>query len=40
MDEIDRALANYVEFTGRRTYLLINYDIAYHMGGEIEGNDE
>jgi hypothetical protein len=37
IDEIDRVLAKHYGFTDEELDFIINYDIKYRMGGELEG---
>jgi hypothetical protein len=37
IDEIDKALAKHYGFTEEELDFIINYDIKYRMGGELEG---
>jgi hypothetical protein len=40
IDEIDRVLARHYGFTDEELDFIINYDIKYRMGGELEGKVE
>ena len=40
MDEIDIALADYYGFSEDELDFIINYDIKYRMGKEIESNEK
>lgn len=40
MDEIDKVLARHYGFTDEELDFIINYDIKYRMGDELNGNDE
>jgi hypothetical protein len=37
IDEIDKILAKHYGFTEEELYFIINYDIKYRMGSELEG---
>jgi hypothetical protein len=39
IDEIDRVLAKHYGFTDEELDFIINYDIKYRMGGELEGGE-
>jgi hypothetical protein len=39
IDEIDKVLAKHYEFTEEDLDFIINYDIKYRMGGELEGEE-
>jgi methylase of polypeptide subunit release factors len=39
IDEIDKVLAKHYGFTGEELDYIINYDIKYRMGGELEGEE-
>jgi hypothetical protein len=39
IDEIDKVLAKHYGFTGEELDFIINYDIKYRMGGELEGDE-
>ena len=40
IDEIDRVLARHYGFTDEELDFIINYDIKYRMGDELEATDE
>jgi hypothetical protein len=40
IDEIDKVLAKHYGFTEEELDFIINYDIKYRMGGELEGEEE
>lgn len=40
LDEIDKVLANHYGFTEEELDFIINYDIKYRMGKELESEDE
>jgi len=40
IDEIDKVLAQHYGFTDEELDFIINYDIKYRMGKELEGEDE
>ena len=40
IDEIDKVLAKHYGFTEEELDFIINYDIKYRMGDELENNDE
>jgi hypothetical protein len=40
IDEIDKALAEHYGFTDEELDFIINYDIKYRMGKELEGEEE
>jgi hypothetical protein len=40
IDEIDIVLANHYGFTDEELDFIINYDIKYRMGSELEGRGE
>jgi hypothetical protein len=40
IDEIDRVLARHYGFTDEELDFIINYDIKYRMGDELEAIDE
>ncbi len=40
IDEIDTVLGKYYGFTDEELDFIINYDIKYRMGKELEGDDE
>jgi hypothetical protein len=40
IDEIDKVLAEHYGFTEEELDFIINYDIKYRMGGELEGEEE
>ena len=40
IDEIDRVLAKHYNFTEEELDYIINYDIKYRMGKELEGNED
>lgn len=40
IDEIDTVLAKHYGFTDEELDFIINYDIKYRMGKELEGEDE
>ena len=40
IDEIDKVLAKHYGFTEEELDFIINYDIKYRMGDELESNDE
>lgn len=40
IDEIDKVLARHYGFTDEELDFIINYDIKYRMGDELNGNDE
>ena len=40
IDEIDKVLAEHYGFTNEELDFIINYDIKYRMGKELEGEDE
>jgi hypothetical protein len=40
IDEINRMLATYYGFTGERFDCIINYDIAWRMGRDMEMENE
>jgi predicted choloylglycine hydrolase len=39
IDEIDKVLAKHYGFTGEELDFIINYDIKYRMGGELEAEE-
>jgi hypothetical protein len=39
IDEIDKVLAKHCGFTEEELDFIINYDIKYRMGGELEGGE-
>jgi hypothetical protein len=39
IDEIDKVLAKHYGFTDEELDFIINYDIKYRMGGELEGEE-
>jgi hypothetical protein len=39
IDEIDKVLAKHYGFTKEELDFIINYDIKYRMGGELEGEE-
>jgi hypothetical protein len=39
IDEIDKVLAKHYGFTEEELDFIINYDIKYRMGGELEGEE-
>jgi hypothetical protein len=39
VDEIDKILAQHYGFTEEELDFIINYDIKYRMGGELEGEE-
>ncbi|MCL5998338.1 MAG: hypothetical protein M1546_20145, partial [Chloroflexi bacterium] len=40
IDKIDRVLAQHYGFTDEELDFIINYDIKYRMGDELEGQDD
>jgi len=40
IDEIDKVLAKHYGFTEEELDFIINYDIKYRMGSELEGGEE
>jgi hypothetical protein len=40
IDEIDKVLAQHYGFTDEELDFIINYDIKYRMGKELEGEEE
>ena len=40
IDEIDTALASHYGFTDEELDFILNYDIKYRMGKELEGDEE
>jgi hypothetical protein len=40
LDEIDRVLAEHYGFTDEELDFIINYDIKYRMGRDVEADDE
>ena len=40
IEEIDKVLAEHYGFTNEELDFIINYDIKYRMGKELEGEDE
>ena len=40
IDEIDKVLAKHYGFTDEELDFIINYDIKYRMGDELEGDGE
>ena len=40
INKIDKALAKHYGFTEEELDFIINYDIKYRMGGELEGEDK
>jgi len=40
VDEIDRILAKHYGFTDEELDFIINYDIKYRMGSELEDDEE
>ncbi len=40
IDEIDKVLAKHYGFTEEELDLIINYDIKYRMGGELNNEEE
>lgn len=40
IDEIDLVLAHHYGFTEEELDFIINYDIKYRMGDELNGNEE
>ena len=39
IDEIDKVLAQHYGFTDEELDFIVNYDIKYRMGGELEGEE-
>ena len=40
LDEIDAVLAGHYGFTEEELDFIVNYDIKYRMGRELEGDDD
>jgi hypothetical protein len=39
IDEIERAIANYYQLTNEELDFIINYDIKYRIGGDLDDNE-